>query len=250
VTSFWGLTYIGEVLGEEQAGFYAVPLKVYQISLVVGMSVTAVTLPLYHRLAASGQFELYARIFGRLVCGLWLIGGVIVATCYFIPEFIIIAFANEQYMPAAAIFPWIGFGILLRLLAIPAGNILESVDKQWYRVGIQVIGAIICVLAVSFVVPRWGIVGAAWTLFATDLWTLMAYWFTSRHFATAVVSLRDLLIPCSVLVALLLVLSHCPVVVCLRVLLFCGLWIAYVIAFLNGKEEIRSILAAIASRGQ
>jgi len=248
-TSFWGLIYIREVLGEEQAGFYAVPLKVYQISLVVGMSVTAVTLPLYHKLAASGQFKLYAEVFGRLIRGLWFISGIIVAVCCFIPEFLIRVFANEQYLPAASIFPWVGFGIMFRLLAIPAGNILESVDKQWYRVAIQAIGAIICVSGVSFIVPHWGIIGAAWTLFAVDLWILAAYWFTSKHFAPTVVSLRKLFLPAGVLLSGFAILStFLDISGWLKLMILCLLWAGYVTLYLNFKEELRNLSKTLLKR--
>lgn len=247
--SFWGLAYIREALGNEQAGYYSVPLKVHQIALVVGMSVAAVTLPLYHKLAVRKQFEMYAKVFSRLIRGTWFLAGPIVAVCYFIPEFIIRILATERYMAAAPIFPWIGFGIMFRLLAIPAGNILESVDKQWYRVAIQAIGAIICTLAVIFVVPRWGIIGAAWTLFAMDLWLMLGYWFVSHHFAPKVVALTKVFIPCSVLVVTLLLIFYClDVSVWLKLLVFCGVWVGYVLMVLNFKEELGSIWKSILER--
>jgi O-antigen/teichoic acid export membrane protein len=121
-TSFWGLTYVRSVLGDEQAGYYAIPLRVYQIAVVLGMSVSGVTLPLFHKLAAAREFGVYAGAFGRLVRGMWLICGPIVALCCFIPGFLIRVFASEQYMSAAAIFPWIGFATAFRLVALPAGN--------------------------------------------------------------------------------------------------------------------------------
>ncbi len=246
LTTFWGLTYIREILGDEQAGYYSVPLKVYQIALIVGMSITAVTIPLYHKLAISKDFGTYAEVFGRLIRGMWFICGPIVGVCYFIPEFIIRVLAREQYLVAAPIFPWIGFGIMLRLLTIPASNILESVDKQWYRVAIHVIGATICMLGVSFVVPRWGIVGAAWTLFGVDLWLMLAHWFASHRFAPKVVSYQKLFVPCLLLVAVMLLISRClGVSAWVKLLVFCGLWIVYVTICLGFKKELRNIWCGV-----
>lgn len=238
-TSFWGLTYIREVLGEQQAGYYCIPLRVYQIALIVGMSVSGVTLPLYHKLAATGDFETFGKVFQRLIRGMWFIGGPIAAVCFFIPEFVIRVFANESYLASAAIFPWIGFGLICRLVAIPAGNILESIDRQWYRVGIQVVGAIGCMLGVIFLVPAWGIIGAAWTLFAVDVWILSAYWLIAYRFAPAVVALRTLLVPGLTFVLTLFIISHyLHVALWLKLFIFSALWVSYVIICLNFKEEI------------
>ena len=249
LTTFWGITYIRVVLGEEQAGYYSVPLKVYQIALVVGMSITGVTLPLYHRLAATGDFGTFAKVFQRLIRGMWFISGPIVGLCCFAPEFLIRTFAQEQYIEAAPVFPWIGFGIMFRLLAIPAGNILESVNKQWYRVGIQVVGAVICVLGVSFAVPRWGIIGAAWTLFAVDLWVLLAYWLASKHFVPAVVSTRTLLLPGLVLSSGFLIISGLPGLSnWIRLTILCSLWAGYVAILLNFKEDLFRLLTVSLKR--
>jgi O-antigen/teichoic acid export membrane protein len=250
ITSFWGVTYIRGVLGDDQAGYYFVPFKAYQIALVLGMSVSDVTLPLYHRLGQSKDFAMFGEVFKRLTRSMWFLGGPIVAICCFMPEFLIRVIANKDYMAAAPIFPWIGFGIIFHLLAIPAGNILESVDKQWYRVAVMAVATILCMLSVTITVPRWGIVGAAWTLFAVDLWLVLGYWLVSRHFARAVVSLRDLFVPCLVLAALLLALSHCPVAVYLRVLLFCALWFGYVMIVADFKKEIIGFLKIFSNRGQ
>lgn len=240
--SYWGLTYIRGLLGEEQAGYYAVPLKLYQVALVVGMSISGVTIPLYHKLAASKQFTIYSNVFSRLIRGTWLVSGPVVAICCFAPAFVVKTFASEQYLAALPVFPWVGFAFMFRLLAIPAGNIFESVDKQWYRAAIQFIGAVICAFAVSFIVPRWGIVGAAWALFLVDLWLMLAYWCVTRHLTPTVVSLRKLLVPGLVLSAILLSISLLEVSVRLKVLIFCGLWFGYVIFVLNVKEEVKSLL--------
>jgi O-antigen/teichoic acid export membrane protein len=247
---FWGLTYIREVLGEQQAGYYCVPLKLYQMALIFGMSVSGVTIPLYHKLAASKNFETYSAVFGRLVRGVWFIGGPIVAMCCFIPEYLIRIVANEQYLAAAPIFPWIGFGIMFRMLAIPAGNICESIDKQWYRVVIQFIGAIICAFAVTFIVPKWGIVGAGWTLFSVDLWIVSAYWTLTRCLVPSVVSLRKLLVPGAVLATTLLCLHLFEISAWLKLVIFCALWLGYVLVFLNAKEEVHGFLTVIAKRGK
>ncbi len=249
INSYYGLIYVRGALGEGQAGCYSVPLKVYQISLVVGMSVTGVTLPLYHKLAASRNFVTFGAIFARLIRGMWLIGGLLVAVCFCVPEFLIRAFATEEYMAAAAVFPLIGFGILFRLLAIPAGNILESVDKQWYRVILQAVGTVICLLAVSVVVPRWGIKGAAWTLFAVDLWTLLSYWFVSKYFAPLVVSLNKLFVPAGVMAGTIIVLScFKSLPAWSKFLILSSLWSAYVIFILNFKQEITKATGALFRR--
>lgn len=236
-TTYWGLIYIRDVLGREQAGYFSVPLKVYQMSLVIGMSVTGITLPLYHKLAARKDFQTFARVFNRLISGMWFLAGPIVAVCFFIPKPLVKVFATEQYLSAVPVFPWIGFGIMFRLLAIPAGNILESVDRQWYRVIIQVVGAGICVSGVCYIVPIFGIIGAAWMLFAVDIWTLLAYWVVSKCFVPDVVTLRKLFMPCLSLIAMLCLFACLEIRVWYKLILFCALWSGYVLFLLNFKEE-------------
>ncbi|MCK5472904.1 MAG: hypothetical protein KAI59_02645, partial [Planctomycetes bacterium] len=114
--------------------------------------------------------------------------------------------------------------------------------KQWYRVGIQIVGAIVCMFSVIFIVPRKGIVGAAWTLFAVDLWTVFAYWIVSRHFASSVVSLRKLVVPGIVLVVILLIASYCPCIsVWYKLAIFIFAWSCCVLLALNFKDEVWGI---------
>ncbi|HEX40838.1 MAG TPA: lipopolysaccharide biosynthesis protein [Phycisphaerales bacterium] len=248
-TSYWALIYVRQVLGEEQAGYYAVPLKVYQIALVVCMSVSGVAIPLYHKLAASGQFEVYATVFARLVRGLWLSGGLIFALCLCVPGFLIRTLAEERYMAAEAVFPLVGLGVLFRFLAIPAGNILESVDRQWFRVGLQSFGAVICLAGVSLIVPRYGIVGAGWTLVAVDLWVLLSYWLVSLRVAPQVVRLHRLFAPAGVLVAMVAVLWFSNILLSwVGLLLLSAAWASYVTFALGFRHEIVKMAGSLRGR--
>jgi len=246
LTSYWGISYVREVLGEEQAGYYCVPLKLYQMGLVVAMSVSGVILPLYHRLAATKDFRTYVSVFNRLIRVMWLIAGLIAGTCSLIPDVLVRILAKEEYMAAVSVFPWIGFSVMFRLLAMPAGNILESVDKQWYRVLIQSIGAAFCLIAVTFAVPRWGILGAAWTVFAVDLWLMVGYWLTTCRFANAVVSMSRLLAPAVAFAAIFAIATwfmHGPG--WFKLAVFYILWLGYVGLHMNLREEIGVLLKIV-----
>lgn len=242
-TNFWGLTYIKDILGAEHAGYYSIPLKFYQVALVLAMSINSTTLPLFHKLAVTKCFDTYANVFQRITRGLWITGVPLVGICFFIPDVLIKTFATEKYMAAAPIFPWIGLAMISLLIAIPAGNLLESIDKQWYRVAIQSIGAIICLLLVIFLVPAYGIRGAAWTLLLINLWVILGFWFMARHFMKSLVPLRELFIPYIVMVALIAVISNCPdFSKWLKLLIFVAGWLLYAAMFLNLKKEVLGMI--------
>ncbi len=241
-TNYWAITYIREVLGEYQAGLYSVPLKVYQITMILGTSVTGVTLPLYHKLAYSQDFDTFKKVHGRLIKGLFFLGGLIVGICFFCSEPLVKILATKEYLNAAALFPWIGFGVMFHLLAIPIGNILESVNRQWWRVVIQSIAAVVCVLLVVLVVPEYGINGAAWTLFIVDSFLLLGYCIIAKYFAPQALSLTLLLLSCFLLAIAVFIISKLSISIWWQFILFCLVWELYVIYGLKFKTEFVDLL--------
>jgi len=241
-TTYWAITYINQTLGAQQAGFYSVPMKVYQITLVLGMTITGITLPLYHKLIAQNNELLLKRIIERLARGIFLVAGPIVAICVFVPEYLIRVFSTVEYISAASIFPLFGFGILFRLLAILFGNLLESLNRQWHRVLIQGIGAIICIVGVIVIVPKFGITGAAWVILGVDIWLLIGYCLVAKYFAPIIISVKPVFISLSLIFFVIILFLLIGISKCYALLIFTSIWLLYVFLILGAKEEVLLLL--------
>jgi hypothetical protein len=103
-------------------------------------------------------------------------------------------------------------------------------------------------VGVVLIVPKWGIIGAAWTLFGVDLWILLAYWFVSGRLIPSVVSLRKLVIPGFLLCGVFGLCYFAGFSAWLKVLLFCFVWTGYVMIGLNFKEEVGNVLKVMLRR--
>jgi len=244
VTNNWGVSHVRTSLGDQQAGLLFVPLKVYQVMLIVGASISSVTLPLFHVLAHRAAFEVYRLVYGRLVRGMLALAGVVVGACVLAPDWLIRVLATSEFSGARALFPILGVGLTLRLLSIPAENVLESLGRQGWRVGIQAMGAVGCVGLVAFLVSRNGLIGAAWAALAIDIWLCSAFWIAAWR------CLPQVAVPGSQLAHLLALASLIALAALppdgsgfFSMVAFLAAWVGYSWFFLGLRHEWRGLLS-------
>jgi len=192
-TNSWGLYSIRSELGAMQAGIFVVPWKVYQVTMVVGMSVSAVSLPLFHKLSFDNNKIIQRDVLSRLVRGNLAFAGCVAGLCVFIPATIVKIVATAEYLPSLALFPILAISFVMRLMSIPAENFLESLGKQKERIFVLIVGAILMFAGTKLLLPRWGICGVAYTMLAVDTWILIGMWFLVSRGSTQPIFAKELL---------------------------------------------------------
>jgi len=191
-TSNWSVSAIRSTFDNAEAGTYLVPWKIYQLVLLVGMSASAVALPVFHRLDYLQDRVTHRSILKRITHGFVFIAGLVMGVCVLLPDLIIRVMATDDFRGGIALLPILGASASLRLLAIPAENVLESLGRQRYRIASLVSGAVLCFILVALLVPRYGLIGGAISVLAVDLWLLISLWGLGRWLAPEVVSPRQL----------------------------------------------------------
>ena len=242
-TSNWSVNAIRSAYDNAEAGTYLVPWKVYQLVLLVGMSASAVSLPLFHRLDHLQDKVTLRSVLKRIAYGFLFIAGLVMGVCVLLPETIIRVMATDEFRGGVVLLPVLGASASLRLLAIPAENILESLGRQRYRIASLATGAVLCFFLVMVFVPRYGLLGGALSVLAVDFWLLVSLWGMGWWLAPEIVKPRPVV--AHLAVVLLLPWSLLKVgnsMVLLAALAFGVLWVGYGWFALGLRHEFSRML--------
>jgi len=172
----WGLSYVLVTQGETAAGVVALPLKLYQLPLVITIATTSVTLPMFHRIAQTATSQRFGAVLGRLIRPLWALGGAAAGVYALCPEVIVDSLASSEYTASVPLVRVVAVAVLFRVLTVPAENTLESHDLQWIRLAGQVAGTVMLVVGVISLLPQYGVISLTYALLGMDLFFFLWCW--------------------------------------------------------------------------
>ena len=173
---YFGLSWVLGMLGSVSVGMLGVPTKIYQTALFFSANATGVTIPHFHSLAHAGNMQRLGKDFGRLLMLMCFLGGSVAGIFYFASGPLVLLVAGQQYTDSIALMPLFGFAVFAKMMAIPAGNLLESRNRQWFRVVGQAVSTLIIVVGTIVLLPSRGIWIVALVRLLADLWLLLWYW--------------------------------------------------------------------------
>ncbi|MFC1692647.1 lipopolysaccharide biosynthesis protein [Candidatus Latescibacterota bacterium] len=176
IGQFWGLSYVLATEGENAAGILGMPLKLYLTVLIFSTSTTSVTLPVFHKIFQDSAFDQLSSVLGRLIGALWAIAGTATGLCVLCPKFIVYVLASNEYLDSVPLIPIVGIALLVKTLAVPAGNLLESRKLQWLRLIGQSISTSSMVLSVIVLLPKYGIIVVPICMLCSDCFLFLWYW--------------------------------------------------------------------------
>lgn len=173
---YFGVSYLLATQSSYIAGILAFPLKFYQIMLLLSTATTGVTLPLFHQLAQHNTKKELGAVLGKLIGPIWVVGGCMAGVCILSPQLIVTTIGSAQYAESSGLLQILGLAFLLKSLAIPAGNLLESRNQQWIRVAVQAISTLIIVTSILFLYPKHGVTTVAYAMLAADTSSFLLLW--------------------------------------------------------------------------
>ncbi len=173
---YFGLSWVMGMLGSVSVGMLGVPTKIYQTALFFNANATGVTIPHFHSLAHAGDTKRLGKDFGRLLMLMCFLGGSVAGIFYFASEPLVLLVAGSQYTESIVLMPLFGFAVFAKMLAVPAGNLLESRNRQWLRVVGQAVSTAIIVVGTILLLPNHGIWVVALVRLLADFWLLLWNW--------------------------------------------------------------------------
>jgi O-antigen/teichoic acid export membrane protein len=145
------------ILGPEQTAFYSLGVHLTETVLEVPQ---AIGLVLYPRLAALGEEDIYRLTAQTCRRTLLLTIPAAVGLALFGPWIIRVLY-SDAFAPAGAPLPWLGVGIIAMAIFVIVTRSFTARSKQVVNTVAGMLALIVNVVLNVFLIPRYGIVGAA-----------------------------------------------------------------------------------------
>jgi len=160
---------IGEMLGLASVGVYAVAVQLSEAWAFIPVVISISLRPVIVAAKESGSIkysEIMSKLYGYMI---WIALCISFVVTFFASEIIDILFGSE-YKAAAAVLSVHVWSAVFLFLGVVSGNYLLAEKLHWRSFFRTLSGAIINIILNLILIPRFGLVGAAWS-------TVVAYFF-------------------------------------------------------------------------
>lgn len=158
---------IQSFLGAGELGVYSAAYNLSDyVKIVLITSVASAVMPVYLRLyEQQGEAQTMAFL-GQVLHFYLMVAAPVVAGLAVIGEPVLALVASEKYAPGAAVMPWVMAGMALEGLLPVVGAALYIRKRSKVILNLVAAAAVVNILANLWLVPAYGILGAAWATFA------------------------------------------------------------------------------------
>lgn len=153
--------------GEVATAHYSAAYRLMTFLLMVPVLFSQVVFPVYSRLA-EGAVARLSVFHGRTVATLAAIGLLVPATVPQVADEIMRLVYPADFAPGAEALVVLCFAVPCVFLTYPHVQVLLARGHQRVQMRISLAAAAFNVLANLWAIPRWGLLGAAWTTVATE----------------------------------------------------------------------------------
>ncbi len=168
-------------LGAADLGIYSAAYNLSDyIRIVLITSVASAVMPVYLRLYEQEGEARTLAFLGQVLHFYLLVAVPVVAGLAVVGEPLVALVASSKYAPGAAIIPWVMAGMALEGLLPVVGAALYIRKQSKVILKLVVIAAVVNILANLWLVPVYGIAGAAWATFGSYGLMLVLALFASR----------------------------------------------------------------------
>lgn len=161
--------------GERIVGLYNAAYKLIEAPLFISAALTTAIFPAAARLYRDNRQDLRqvaSQAFTKMLA-VGLLLTVIIAYC---ADGIIIVLYGEEYRESAQVLPILIFSVAIIMPSTICGTTIRAMDRQGTSALVTGAGAVFNVLLNLLVIPRYSLVGAAWTTVATEVFILILYY--------------------------------------------------------------------------
>jgi O-antigen/teichoic acid export membrane protein len=161
--------------GKEAVGLYQAVMKLAALVLVLNEVAITAVIPVLAQ-AFDGQEERWNRI-GKVVCkSLHLIGGFFGLLFFLCPEEILgIVYGKGEFTGAVPVMRIFGVVLLIRFGMETYAMMLTTAKRQRSRTIVVIVATVVNAIANLLVIPKFGILGAAWVSLGTNAFVGISY---------------------------------------------------------------------------
>ena len=159
---------IGQMIDKESVGFFSVAAKFVEILIFIPMILSQTITPILvkAREHSKDDYQTKAQQFMNLSVWLTLLASALVSCiAYWLVRYTF----GEAYLPAVAILQVMSFKAASVALSNTAGAMLVTEGLQRYAIFRDALGCISCIVLNYFLLPRYGILAAAYVAIASNV---------------------------------------------------------------------------------
>jgi len=173
---------LGNMMGSEEVGIYFTAFKLSMFASIALMAINSIASPKFAELYGKKDFDGLKKVAHQSSKMIFLATLPLVLVFFAFPEFLLGLF-GEEFKVGVKAFVFLSFGKLISSFSGSVGNILQMTGKQVIFMNVLFVGAIVNVLLNFFLIPKFGINGAALaSMISLSMWNLIMVYFVKREF--------------------------------------------------------------------
>jgi len=166
----------------EEVGVYYTAFKLSMFAAVALMAINSIASPKFAELYGKKDFDGLKKVAHQSSKMIFLATLPLVLLFFAFPEFLLGLF-GEEFKVGVKAFVFLSFGKLISSFSGSVGNLLQMTGKQVIFMSVLFVGAIVNVLLNFFLIPKFGINGAALaSMISLSVWNLIMVYFVKREF--------------------------------------------------------------------
>ena len=159
---------IGQIIDKESVGFFSVASRFVEVLIYIPMILAQTITPVLVSIREKSQQEYIAKAQQFMNISLWL-SIIAAAATSVLAYWIIMLTFGSVYLPAVAILQVMSFKAASVALSNTAGAMLVTEGLQRYAIFRDGFGCVVCILLNYLLLPRYGILAAAFVAIASNL---------------------------------------------------------------------------------
>ena len=173
---------LGNMMGSEEVGIYFTAFKLSMFASIALMAINSIASPKFAELYGKKDFDGLKKVAHQSSKMIFLATLPLVLLFFAFPEFLLGLF-GEEFKVGVKAFVFLSFGKLISSFSGSVGNILQMTGKQVIFMNVLFVGAIVNVILNFFLIPKFGINGAALaSMISLSMWNLIMVYFVKQEF--------------------------------------------------------------------
>ena len=173
---------LGNMMGSEEVGIYFTVFKLSMFASLALMAINSIASPKFAELFGKKDFDGLKKVAHQSSKMIFLATLPLVLFFFAFPDFLLGLF-GEEFKVGVKAFVFLSLGKLISSFSGSVGSLLQMTGKQVIFMSVLFVGAIVNVLLNFFLIPKFGINGAALaSMISLSVWNLIMVYFVKREF--------------------------------------------------------------------
>lgn len=155
--------FIGAMLSMSAVGYYTAPYEMTARISLIPASLLATVFPAFSTLHASESFARMEELYSRSIKSILLVSGpLLLVLAAFAPQILKIWLGGDYAAKSATTLQVLALGVLINCIGFVPLGLLQGLGRPDLTAKFHLLETPFYVLALCFLLPRYGLVGAAW----------------------------------------------------------------------------------------